>query len=332
MPARLAVVVAAAFVLLQHGYAATAPLNGSHLTHMADDIKRYIGVGIYPGQGPNTPARREAVYDGGRKMFDYQLTFQPVYELRYDEIEAIFASGREPILNMEFWMEDRTNTDPVLQHIVAGLFDAPLASFAQVCAAAGRRFTIRTLHEFNGNWYQWGLLYNAHDPTADKNTVHQLRESFSRIIGIFEHHGAPIDFQLNINSNNGYDDPRPFSDFWPGTQGLSSVAITSYNRAFSTPAHNFSESFGEGFQASYYQANLPVWVAETGTTSYGTDKPDWYRDAFKTIALQFPRVEQVTFFLYNKVLEGKNLDWDLNTPEDIKGFVDGYYAMRSLTA
>jgi hypothetical protein len=154
----------------------------------------------------------------------------------------------------------------------------------------------------------------------------------------------------------GKDDPRPFSDFWPGTEGLVNVAITCYNRAFSTPNHQYTESFVEAFDKPYNEVSslsvhgvfevlpacatfhhaeykrvllqrrvqlvqsceqnsqraqpllkadvqspaltqadrrypvfiyfdctmtaqvaaltdLPIWIAETGTTSYGTNKP-----------------------------------------------------------
>jgi hypothetical protein len=54
----------------------------------------------------------------------------------------------------------------------------------------------------------------------------------------------------------GKDDPRPFSDFWPGTEGLVNVAITCYNRAFSTPAHQYSLSFEEAFDDAYHQVSL----------------------------------------------------------------------------
>ena len=49
----------------------------------------------------------------------------------------------------------------------------------------------------------------------------------------------------------GLDDPRPLSAFWPGTEGMSSVSITSYNRAYSTPNHQYTQSFYTGFKKAY---------------------------------------------------------------------------------
>ena len=71
--------------------------------------------------------------------------------------------------------------------------------------------TYRLIHAFNsiklnlfslsGDWYPWGLLYRYNGVMS--NTLTDLKASFKRVIGIFNAAGAPVKFQLNINSNNG---------------------------------------------------------------------------------------------------------------------------------
>jgi hypothetical protein len=61
----------------------------------------------------------------------------------------------------------------------------------------------------------------------------------------------------------GKDDPRPFSAFWPGTEGLANVAITCYNRAFSTPNHQYTESFVEAFDEAYTQVSPAASIFDT---------------------------------------------------------------------
>ncbi|KAG5181826.1 glycoside hydrolase superfamily, partial [Tribonema minus] len=294
--------------------------------------KRYVGIGCYSGD--LAPGDRELAYAKGQHLFDYQLLFQPIYELDLTSVQAIAADGRTPILNLEFLVDGDTRA--MLQPIIQGEFDAQLHSFAEQAAQGGIHFMIRTLHEFNGDWYPWGLLYDPYNTGSYLNTKADLTLAFRHVINIFRAHGAPVKFQLNINGNNGLDDPRPFSDFWPGTVGLESVAITSYNRAYSTPAHQYSLSFYDGFYDAYTQVaaltDLPIWVAETGTTSYGTDKPAWLRQMFTSIALDFPRVTEVTFFMLNKVNEGVYTDWDLNTWEEVDGFIEGFRTLRALTS
>ncbi|KAG5190420.1 hypothetical protein JKP88DRAFT_160549 [Tribonema minus] len=169
-----------------------------------------------------------------------------------------------------------------------------------------------------GNWYQWGILYGSRSNPKPQypNTQTRLKDAFKRVIKIFTDNKAPVQFQLNINANNGYDDKTPFATWWPGTVGLSSVAITAYNRACSTPSHQDSKPFRDRFSAAYNQVKaltpLPIWVAETGTTSCKTDKPTWVKEAFRDIALLFPQVVQVTWFLTDKLQEGVVTDWDMH--------------------
>ncbi|KAG5181832.1 glycoside hydrolase superfamily, partial [Tribonema minus] len=216
---------------------------------------------------------------------------------------------------------------------IQGEFDDALRAFAQETTVRGRGFWVRTLHEFNGDWYPWGILYEYQGDRG--NSRSQLRDAFAHVITLFREEGSPVKFQLDINANNGKADKRPFSAFWPGTDGLDAVSITSYNRAYSTPDHQYSESFAAGFADAYQQVSeltdLPIWVAETATSSSHTDKPAWILDAWESIALDFPRVVQVTWFLSNKVNEGYLTDWDLNTEADVRAFVDGFLLMRQLT-
>lgn len=58
-----------------------------------------------------------------------------------------------------------------------------------------------------------------------------------------------------VSLDAGNFDPTPFSKWWPGTEGLSSVSITSYNRAYSTPNHQYSNSFKVGFENAYNQVS-----------------------------------------------------------------------------
>jgi len=290
------------------------------------DVKRNVAVGVYTSS--QTPQNREQ--DLGIEIFDYQLVFQKIYSLDYPEIKSVSSDGYIPILNLEFLSD---SSEPVLKKILSGTYDDQLEAFAKECADGGITFWIRTLHEFNGNWYPWGLLYTYNGET---NSPADLKLAMQRVIKIFRDANAPVKFQLNINAENGYDDPRPFSYFWPGTEGLDAVTITSYNRAYSTIYHQFSNSFYEGFKPAYVQVleltDLPIWVAETGTTSYGTDKPTWLRECFESIALDFPKVVQLTFFMDNKINEGTLTDWDLNTDADKEAFIDGFLNMKELTS
>ncbi|KAG5180213.1 hypothetical protein JKP88DRAFT_256205, partial [Tribonema minus] len=106
-----------------------------------------------------------------------------------------------------------------------------------------------------GDWYPWGLLYRQRPNGVGANTVALLRQALQRVISIFRTRGAPVLFQMNLNDHNGFDDPRPMAELWPGDEGLDAVAITSYNRAFSTPNHQYTRSFRDGLTPMYQQVD-----------------------------------------------------------------------------
>ncbi|KAG5180063.1 hypothetical protein JKP88DRAFT_256215, partial [Tribonema minus] len=178
---------------------------------------------------------------------------------------------------------------PVLPFLVRGYYDKYLVAFADECVAGGPAILDTSLHEFNrwwlkftlkcvwlrhmqclsiapdgmrpspppplraGDWYPWGLLYRQRPNGVGANTVALLRQALQRVISIFRTRGAPVLFQMNLNDHNGFDDPRPMAELWPGDEGLDAVAITSYNRAFSTPNHQYTRSFRDGLTPMYQQ-------------------------------------------------------------------------------
>eukprot|EP00612_Vaucheria_litorea_P003972 CAMPEP_0171460858 /NCGR_PEP_ID=MMETSP0945-20130129/5560_1 /TAXON_ID=109269 /ORGANISM="Vaucheria litorea, Strain CCMP2940" /LENGTH=583 /DNA_ID=CAMNT_0011987133 /DNA_START=94 /DNA_END=1845 /DNA_ORIENTATION=+ len=303
------------------------PCLKSTTSSSTGSVQREVEVGIFTGS--TSPKQRED--DFGMEVWSYRLIFMSIFDLQFYKIEDVFNDGYTPILNMEFLSSSST---PVLQKIIDGIYDDELWKFATECTDYGKTFWIRTLHEYNGDWYPWGILYWYEGKQS--NTMDQYKQALNKIIGIFKTKGAPVKFQLDINNVNGLDDTTPLSYFWPGDENIDAVTITAYNRAYSTPNHQYSWSFYKHFQPAYDAisklTSKPIWVAETATTSYGTDKSTWIRECFRSIALDFPRITQVTWFLYNKDEEGMLLDWDLNTDEQKQAFKDGFLELKELTS
>mmetsp|Transcript_19226 Transcript_19226/g.27035 ORF Transcript_19226/g.27035 Transcript_19226/m.27035 type:complete len:457 (-) Transcript_19226:69-1439(-) len=299
----------------------------STTTTTSSSVKRDVEMGIFTSSP--TPQQRED--ELGIDLWDYRLIFMKIYELQFYKIQDVFNQGYTPILNMEFLS---SSDAPVLQKIIDGVYDDQLTDFATECRDYGKSFWIRTLHEYNGDWYPWGILYRYGG--TQPNTMDNFKSAFSKIVGIFKSIGAPVKFQANVNNNNGLDDPRPLSSFWPGDDDIDAFTITAYNRAYSTPNHQYTLSFYDQFKPAYdvftTLTSKPIWIAETATTSYGTDKPTWIRECFRSIALDFPRVTQFTWFLTNKYEEGTTLDFDLNTDEQKTAFKEGFLELKELTS
>jgi hypothetical protein len=290
--------------------------------------KRHVDVGIFADR--TTIAAREQTYG-----FHYQhlLIFQPVTQLDYAEIQTINKSGHDVILNMEF----PTN----LFDILNGDFDPQLTLFAQEITAGRHNITIRTLHEQNGDWYNWGLLVGGSYEAV--NTLEDYNKAWKRIIDLFTAQGADkyVSWQLDINCSNGLDNTQPLADFYPFDvdEYFSTVSITCYNRAFLYPKHFYSLSFYDAFKDAYDQVrnftDKPLAIAETATLTqangHTVDKVTWLTEAWRSIAVDFPSVVQVTWFFFNKVEEGVNLTWDLDNQTQIDAYSNGYRTMLNFT-
>jgi hypothetical protein len=267
------------------------------------------------------------VYPGGKSVWSYEsdlgiklnhvLQFQNVKQLNYTKVVQFLDRGYDVILNVEF-LDSFAN----LRSISQGLYDSYLIALCNAIKKDGRTIWIRTLHEFNGDWYNWGVLYPG-------NSLADFVPAWQHVVQVFRDQNAPVKFQLDYNRINGKNDNTPFSSFWPGDSWVDMAVITCYNRAGTDQYHPASswQEFKDLFTAAYNQVcaltSKPVGVAEMATTTYGGDKPQWIINTFNSIAKDFPRVTQVTWFLLNKVVGGVTWNWDLNNSEEKDSFRRG---------
>jgi hypothetical protein len=190
-------------------------------------FRRPVTIGLY--EGYKSVYEREKEYG---VQFDHVLLFQSVDKLNYPLIKQYFDNGHDVILNMEFMAPAA-----VLYDITVGNYDKYLYPFAEAVRKGAHLLTLRTLHEFNGNWYNWGLQYTGPGP---KNTVELFEKAWLRIVNIFKIVGAPVKWQLNLNNINGNDDPRPLAYYMPKSPAfwntVDAVGLTIYNRAFLVPS------------------------------------------------------------------------------------------------
>jgi len=246
---------------------------------------------------------------------DHVLLFQKIGEIDYSKVRDQLDDGRAVILNLEF--EDSFAN---LAAIPEGHYDEELDSLARAIEADNREIWLRPLHEFNGNWYNWGVLYPG-------NNKSDFAPAWRYLVTFFMNRDVPVKFQLNYNRFNGENDTTPFSEVYPGDEYVDMVVITTYNRAYTDEWHQYWRTFSEEFQDAYDQVtsltNKPIGVAEMSSTSNGGNKPEWIEEAFRSLDDDFPQVEQVTWFFYNRPVGDLTWDWDLNTDEEIEAFKHG---------
>jgi hypothetical protein len=280
---------------------------------------------VLPRQGYADGRVHVGIYPGSQEIWEYEaelgvelnhiLRFQRVNNLNYTDVALYLDLGYDVILNIEF-----QDTFANLDAVAAGFYDAYLLELAAQLTSDGRTIWLRPLHEFNGDWYNWGVFY-------DGNAIEDFIPAWRHVVQLFRSQNAPVRFQLNYNRYNGLEDPTPFSAFWPGEEWVDMVVITCFNRAYTDQWHQFWHTFTEDFEDAYRQLTAltdhPLGVAEVSSTSYGGNKSQWILDTFTSIKYEYPHVEQVTWLLRNKQVEGILWDWDLNTQEEKDAFTEG---------
>lgn len=282
-----------------------------------DDISASIvKVGIYPGD-----KRIQAFEVETNLQLDHVLLFQPVSKIDYSKVIPFLDAGYDVILNIEFF-DNYAN----LKDIASGKYDTNLLHLAESIKRDGRTIWLRPLHEFNGDWYNWGAFY------GEGQDIKDFKAAWIHVVTFFREREVPVKFQFNYNRRNGKDMPNPFSDWWVGDEYVDMVVITSYNRAYTSEFHQYWRTFSEEFSPAYEQVvkltGKPIGIAEMSSTSYGGDKPKWIDDAFKDIAQKYPRVEQVTWFLYNRPVGSTIWDWGINTQAERDAFSNGVLLLQ----
>ncbi|KAG5186950.1 glycoside hydrolase superfamily [Tribonema minus] len=272
-------------------------------------------VGVQPGGTPL--GTREGQY--GVKV-DSLLMFQKVTDLHFDWVATEMNRGHTVQLVLEFFGTS-------LKDIAAGGSDGVLSDFANKAKTDGRQFYIRPLHEFNGDWYPWGIYV---DGTLHTDLLSDFKAAYKHIVTIFRNAKAPVQFQQGYNNSNPRDDKTPFKNFYVGDDYVDMVCFSLYNFA-GIPNHSsgtFTKLAGDFYNQMTLATSKDLCISEMSTTSYGVDKPAWIKDTWSSIANQFTRITTVNWFLENK----PDGNWDLNNGPEQQAWINGLNSFRSTTA
>lgn len=201
--------------------------------------------------------------------------------------------------------------------IVAGKADAYIGKFAKDVGAYPREVWLRPLHEANGgDWYTWAV-----GNSSMANTDENVAEAFRHIVKIFRDSGATnVKWVWTTNAENAAGgNPTSFDGTYPGDDWADYISIDGYNFGlFHTVANSgwasSWKSFSQVFKPAYKvvsKIDKPIFVAEFSSSELGGNKAKWYRDAFDSLAISFPKIFALVVFSNNDA----NGDWRINTTE-----------------
>jgi beta-mannanase len=298
---RTAAILAAAGLLIGAALAVTS-LGAS----AADASTKYLGIfrQTSPTEIPTGTASRYGVTPASALWFDSWATGN-AFDVA--SAKALWNQGVMMHFTWEPWNTSLSVSDPNqihLQDIINGKWDSYIKARGAEFASAGVPIMVRWGHEFNGNWYPWGIVNNNSNPAL---YVSAYRHVHDLVVA-----AGATNVQWVWCFNNGpvpaasYNDP---AQSYPGDAYVDWVGIDGYNWGFGPswdPTGNHWTSFDSLFSSAYAQARTiapkrPVMIGEVGSSEDGGSKAQWISDM--STALQsgrYPDLKLITYFDQDK--------------------------------
>jgi beta-mannanase len=168
----------------------------------------------------------------------------------------------------------------------------------------GSPILVRFGHEFNGNWYPWGIANNDNDPALFVSAYRHVHDLVTA--------AGATNVQWIWAFNNGSSPNEPWNDpalAYPGSDYVDWVGIDGYNWGLGPswdPTGEHWSGFATMFASAYQKArsiapDKPVTVAEYASTEDGGDKAAWIDDMNAELRSgDYPDLKLLTYFDENK--------------------------------
>jgi len=292
----------AAAVTLAISHAGTASAHAAARTGKGASPTRYLGVFMEedPASVPGDVTKQYGVTPASVMWFDSWASGKP---FPVNEAKALWRRGIMPHYTWEPWNTALGPNDPAqihLQDIINGTWDSYIRARAREFAAVRLPILVRWGHEFNGNWYPWGIANNNADPSlyvsAYQHVHHLVQAAGARNV------------QWVWAYNNGSSPDAPYNDpagAYPGDKYVDWIGIDGYNWGFGPswdPTGDHWTSFDATFATAYAKArsvapNKPVMLGEFASSEDGGDKAQWLKDMDATLRSgAYPDLKLLTYF------------------------------------
>jgi Glycosyl hydrolase family 26 len=284
------------------GAGLTAPAAGA----AADPATKYLG--IFREESPTQMAAgtvsRYGVTPASVMRFDSWATGNA---FNTAEAKALWNQGVVSHFTWEPWNPALSVSDAKqihLQDIVDGKWDSYIKARGAEFAAVGAPMMVRWGHEFNGNWYPWGIANNNSNPAL-------YVSAYRRVHDLVVAAGA-TNVQWIWCFNNGSSPDAAYNDparAYPGDAYVDWVAIDGYNWGLGPswdPSGDHWTAFDDMFATAYAKARTiaphrPVMIGEIGSSEDGGNKAQWVGDMSATLQSgRYPDLKMVVYFDQDK--------------------------------
>ncbi len=278
-------------------------------------------IGLFTEKGPEDMAETLSLGRSIGRSFASLMWFTDFgHPFPAKAAENAWVAGAVPNVTWEPWLW--TDNERIhLSDINSGAWDSYISAWGAGAAGFGKPIFVRWGHEFNGDWYPWGIARNGQDPAnyvKAYRRVHDLvlRAGAKNIIWVWCPNAGSVPAQT-------WNDPL---SAYPGDEYVDWVAIDGYD--FDGNA-SFFDIFSKSYSQVLSKIDKPIYIGEFATGRTGREKADWLREMHGSLTTQFPGIKGLVYFSVQK-----ERDWRIDdSPESLAGarevFSAPYYKSKA---
>lgn len=203
------------------------------------------------------------------------------------------------------------------KRIRQGKYDDYIRDFAQDVRTYNGRVLIRFAHEFDGNWFPWGI-------GKPGNSVAEFKRAWRHIHRIFRDKKTGIAKKARfIWSPQGSKGGKWMKQVFPGKSYVDYIGFTAFNWAAYKRLEwrSLSNVVSRRLKLFKDLPKKPFIVAETGTDYRNKkhSKAKWIRDGYEAVYRKWPRIVAISYFnvdMRKANDPGHTENWSLDRPTD----------------
>ncbi len=246
-----------------------------------------------------------------KRKADLVLLFAKLDDPIRSRVGRLMRAGYEVALTLEWW-DGRQPHDAVysLREIAAGRHDAAFDRWLRAFRDLPRPIHLRPLHEFNGDWYPWGV-YGPGNRPDDFIPAWRHVARHARAVA-----GDRVLLQLCCNRVHAQGKRERLARFYPGDDDVDELVVNGYMRPGKRHWTQFVQLIGPFYeQLRTINPSKPLWVGETACTEQGGDKATWITRMFEAVLSTHPVACLTWFNEFVKAQGGPDRDWPFDTSQ-----------------
>ncbi len=217
-----------------------------------------------------------------------------LYQFPQETMRSIYARGAIPMVTWEpymhgfAWVKDHPDLREdrkVFAAILKGTLDYYIIGMAERFRDLGEPIFVRMAHEPDNPQYPWSA--------RGGNTPEEYTAAWRYVVDLFNKVGA-----TNVTWVWSPWRTTDMAHYYPGDGYVDWIGLTTlnYGRAGVDGRWQSFEELYEPFRAWVKHHDLPVMLAEFGTTEYGGDRASWLASALSYVKRRCPEVRALVHF------------------------------------